>query len=137
MIAEPKTEGVLSVLDESPASKSTIQYVGRFPERSRDSLASTRASAEFVLNEAATYFRKAGVTSRSIGREFSHPTEPREAARLIVEQAQARKCCTVVIGPNAHSWFRTIASGDIAERVLQDASDISPGLYSSRKESHG
>jgi nucleotide-binding universal stress UspA family protein len=88
-------------------------------------IASARASAEPVLNEAAMSLRKAGVTGHSICREFSYPTEPHEAARTILEQAQAKKCCTVVIGHKAHSWFRKIASGDIAERVLQLATDIS------------
>ena len=88
-------------------------------------IASARVSAEPVLNEAEKSLRKAGISSRNIRSEFSYPTEPREAARTILEQAQAKKCCTVVIGRKAHSWFRKITSGDVAERVLQLATDIS------------
>lgn len=164
--AERKMAGLLLVVDESPGSRSAIQYVGRFLGRRRgfrvhllyllpplppqllefggaedprreerlhaelrrgqeEWIASARASAEPVLNEAARFLRKAGITSRNICSEFSYPTEPREAARTILEQAQAKKCSTVVIGHKAHSWFRKIASGDVAERVLQFASDIS------------
>ena len=154
--AERKMAGLLLVVDESSASRSAIQYVGRFLGRRRgfrihllyllpppedprreerldaelrhgqeEWIASARASAEPVLNEAARSLRKAGITSRNICSEFSYPTEPREAARTILEQAQAKKCCTVVIGHKAHSWFRKIASGDVAERVFQLATDIS------------
>lgn len=165
--AERKIEGLLLVVDESLASKSAIQYVGRLlgrrrgfqihllyllpplpPEllefggaedpcreerldtelrRDQDNwIVSARASAGPVLNEAAKSLRKAGIASRNVCREFSYPTEPREAAHAILEQARAKRCCTVVIGHKVHSWFRKFASGDIAERVLQHARDISP-----------
>lgn len=164
--AERKMMRLLLVVDESPASKSAIQHVGKFLGRRRGFqihllyllpplppellefggaedprreeqldaelrhsqekwIASARVSAEPVLNEAEKSLRKAGISSRNIRSEFSYPTEPREAARTILEQAQAKKCCTVVIGRKAHSWFRKITSGDVAERVLQLATDIS------------
>jgi nucleotide-binding universal stress UspA family protein len=86
---------------------------------------SAQSSAEPVLDEATRSLRRVGIADRNIHRGFSYPTEPRDAAHAILEEARAKKCCTVAIGHKAPSWFRKIASGDIAERVLQHASGIS------------
>lgn len=68
--------------------------------------------------------RKAGIARHNILGEFSYPTEPRDAARTVLEHAQAKKCHTVIVGHKAHSWFREFASADLAEHILRTASGI-------------
>lgn len=88
-------------------------------------ITSAMTSAKPTLDEATKALRKAGIADRNIHREFSPPTEPRDAARTVLEQAKATKCHTVVIGHKAHSWFREIAGGDMAQQLLRHANDIS------------
>jgi nucleotide-binding universal stress UspA family protein len=88
-------------------------------------IASARKSAEPSVDQAVGVLRKAGIPSRNIFREFSYPTEPRDAARTVLEHAQAKKCHTVIVGHKAHSWFREIAGADITEHILRNASGIS------------
>ncbi len=86
---------------------------------------SARKSAEPSVEAAAKALQKAGVPSRSIVREFSYPTEPRDAASTILEYAHAHKCHTVVLGHKAHSWFRELAGADLTEHILRHASGVS------------
>ena len=83
------------------------------------------ASAEPVLGGVTRSLRNSGIAARNIHREFSYPTEPRNAAHAILEEAHAKKCCTVVIGHKAHSWFLKLGSGHIAEQLLHHATGIS------------
>ncbi|HEU5401591.1 MAG TPA: universal stress protein [Terriglobales bacterium] len=85
-------------------------------------IASARKSAQPSVEHAVGLLRKAGIAHRTILCEFSYPTEPRDAARTVLEHAQARKCHTVIVGHKAHSWFREIASADLAEHILRHAS---------------
>jgi signal recognition particle subunit SEC65 len=56
-------------------------------------VAAAKASAKPALEEAAKTLRKAGIADRNIDREFSYPTEPRDAARTVLEEASAPPNC--------------------------------------------
>ncbi len=88
-------------------------------------IASARKSAAPAVEQAVRVLRKASIPPRNILREFSYPTEPRDAARAVLEHAKAKKCHTVVVGHKAHSWFREIAGADLTEHILRKANGIS------------
>ena len=82
-------------------------------------------SAEPSVKRAVEVLRKAGISQRIIFREFSYPTESRDAARDVLEYARAKKCHTIILGHKAHSWFRGVAGGDLTEHILRRAGGIS------------
>lgn len=88
-------------------------------------IASARKSAEPSAEKAASALHRAGISSRNVIREFSYPTEPRDAARTVLECAQEKKCHTVVVGHSAHSWFREVTGADLTEHILRHARGIS------------
>lgn len=88
-------------------------------------IASARKSAEPSVERAFGLLHKAGIPARNVLREFSYPTEPRDAARTVLDYALAKKCDTVIVGHKAHSWLREIANADLTEHILRNASGIS------------
>jgi nucleotide-binding universal stress UspA family protein len=88
-------------------------------------IASTRESAKPTLEKAAKVLHKAGVVRNSIHIDFSYPTEIRNAAGTLLEQARAKSCHTLVIGHTAHSWLREMTGGDLVEQILRHAHGVS------------
>lgn len=88
-------------------------------------IASAKASARPALDGAAKALQSAGVAERNIVYNFSYPTEPKDAARTILEYAKSKHCHTVVLGHKTHSWFQRFAGADLTEQVLRYASGIS------------
>lgn len=88
-------------------------------------IASARKSAEPSVEQAVKVLHKAGMPAGNILREFSYPTEPRDAGRTVLEYALAKKCHTVVVGHKAHSWFREVTGADLTEHILRHARGIS------------
>jgi nucleotide-binding universal stress UspA family protein len=88
-------------------------------------IASTRESAKPALEKAAKVLHKAGVVRSSIHIDFSYPTEIRNAAGTLLEQARAKSCHTLVIGHTAHSWLREMTGGDLVEQILRHAHGVS------------
>lgn len=91
----------------------------------RQWIALAHKSAEPSVEQAVGVLRKAGIPAGDILRDFSYPTEPRDAARTVLEYVQAKKCHTVIVGHKSHSWFREIAGSDLTEHILRNASGIS------------
>lgn len=91
----------------------------------RQWIAAAQESAKPSLEEAAKVLRKSGFAEHGIVRQFSYPTEPRDAARTVLEYAREPACHTVVLGHKAHSWFRELAGADLTEQILRHASGIS------------
>ncbi len=88
-------------------------------------IASAQKLANPTLNTSVKLLNRAGISDRNVVREFSYPTEPRYAARTILDQAQADHCGTVILAHKAHSWFRELVGADLAEQILRHAHEIS------------
>lgn len=84
-------------------------------------IASARASAQPTLEEAMKMLRRAGIAGNDIACSFSYPTEPHDAARVVLEQGRTKNCHTVVLGHKAHSWFLELVGGHLAEHLLREA----------------
>lgn len=80
---------------------------------------SARNSAKSALAGAVQQLHKAGIPRGAIHVVFSHPTRDRDAATTVLEHARGKRCHTIVIGHAAHSWFRELAGGDLAEHLLR------------------
>lgn len=79
---------------------------------------SARTSAKSFLTSAIQQLHKAGVARDAIHLAFSHPARDRDAT-TVLEHARGKRCHTIVIGHAAHSWFRELAGGDLAEHLLR------------------
>ena len=88
-------------------------------------IASAQKSAGPTLDTSAKLLHQAGIPNRNVIREFSYPTEPRDAARTVLDQADADRCRTVVLAHRAHSWFRELVGADLAEQILRLAHGVS------------
>lgn len=87
-------------------------------------IASARDSVRPVLEDAIKALRKAGLSTREIALECSDPMGGRDATGTVLGQARARRCHTIVIGHESHSWFRELVGGHLAEHLLRHASGI-------------
>lgn len=85
---------------------------------------SARNSAKSFLTRAIQQLHKAGVARDAIHLAFSHPARDRDAATAVLEHARGKRCHTVVIGHDAHSWFRELAGGDLTEHLLRRAKGV-------------
>jgi nucleotide-binding universal stress UspA family protein len=160
--AASKTERLLVMVDESPGTKRTVDYLAKMigrrrgfhvcllhllpplppellefggaenpreeqkldAELGRDQqawIAAARNSARPALDDAIKALRKAGVCGREIDLEFSDPMDSRDTAGTVSGQAQAKRCHTIVIGHESHSWFRELAGGHLTEHLLRHA----------------
>jgi len=108
---------------EDPRKEQKLEAGLRREQRSW--ISSAREAVKPTVDDAVKALRVAGISSREIGFEFSYPTEPRDAAQVVLDQALAKHCHTIVIGHEAHSWFREIVGGHLTEHVLRRAHGIS------------
>jgi len=108
---------------ENPRKESQLEAELRHEQQ--EWIASAQKSVNPTLNMSATLLHQAGIPDRNIAREFSYPTEPRDAARTVLEQARTDQCHTVVLAHKAHSWFHELVGADLAEQILRLADGIS------------
>ena len=87
-------------------------------------IAAARDSARPALEDAMKALRKAGLSSREIDLECSDPMDGRDTTGAVLGQARAKRCHTIVIGHESHSWFRELAGGHLTEHLLRHASEI-------------
>jgi nucleotide-binding universal stress UspA family protein len=108
---------------ENPGKEAVLEKELR--QQQKQWIAAAKLSAKPALNEAVKTLRKSGVAARNIQCAYSDPTDSGGTARVVLEQARATGCRTLVLGHHAHSWFREIAGGHLAEHILRHASGIS------------
>jgi len=69
----------------------------------REWISSIKASARPILDRASRTLRSAGLAGRNIACNLSYPTESKDAARTILEYAEAKHCHTIILGHKTHS----------------------------------
>lgn len=74
-----------------------------------------------VLRAARAALQRAGVTTARIHSCVSSPLDIRTAADEVLLLARERQCGTVVVGHSAHSWFRGLGGGHLAEQLVRSA----------------
>ena len=76
---------------------------------------------ERILRNARATLRRAGVTAARIHSCVSSPLDVRTVAEEVLLLAGDRRCGTVVVGHSAHSWFRGLGAGHLAEQLVRSA----------------
>lgn len=109
---------------EDPATELKLQ--AQLRREQQDWLSSARDSAVPVFDKAVRILRKAGIVSRNIESGISYADEPRDASQGILDTARAKHCRTIVLGHEAHSWFRGLAGGvHLAEHIIRHGAGFS------------
>jgi nucleotide-binding universal stress UspA family protein len=87
-------------------------------------IASVRDPARPALDNAMNALYEAGLSSHEIDLECSDPMDDRDAIDVVLNQARANRCHTVVVGHGSHGWFRRLAGGHLTEHLLRHASEF-------------
>jgi nucleotide-binding universal stress UspA family protein len=74
-----------------------------------------------ILRDAQSKLQHAGMAATRIHAHVSSPLDARKAADEVLLLARDQQCATVIVGRSAHSWFRRLGGGDLAERILRRA----------------
>jgi nucleotide-binding universal stress UspA family protein len=74
-----------------------------------------------ILRTAQSTLQQAGVASTRIHACVSSPLDARQAADEVLLLAGDQGCRTVIVGRSAHSWFRRLSGGGLAEQILRRA----------------
>jgi nucleotide-binding universal stress UspA family protein len=75
-----------------------------------------------VLRSARAALVRAGAAADRIHSCSSSPLDARTAADEVLVLARDQKCGTVVVGHRAHTWFRGLGQGHLAEQLVRSAS---------------
>jgi nucleotide-binding universal stress UspA family protein len=76
---------------------------------------------ERILRNAGAALQRAGVSAARIGHCVSSPLDVRTVADEVLLLARDQRCATVVVGHRAHSWFRGLGAGHLAEQLVRSA----------------
>ncbi len=104
---------------EDPQKEQQLQAELRHDQKAW--IASARNAAKAVLGDATEVLRRAGISAHEISLGRPYPTESRDAARTVLNEARSKRCHTIVIGHESHSWFRELVGGHLAEHLLREA----------------
>ena len=77
--------------------------------------------AERVLRGGRTTLERAGVAAACIDTCVSSPLDARRTVDEVLLLARDEGCQTVVVGHRAHTWFRGLGGGHLAEQLVRTA----------------
>ena len=77
-----------------------------------------------VLRAASTLLQRAGVTAARIHTCVSSPLDARRTVDEVLLLARDEDCRTVVVGHRAHTWFRGLGGGHLAEQLVRSAKGL-------------
>jgi nucleotide-binding universal stress UspA family protein len=83
--------------------------------------AATDRKAEQALRGARVALQRAGVPAARIHTCVSSPLDARSAVDEVLLMARDEGCRTVVVGHRAHTWFRGLGGGHLAEQLVRHA----------------
>jgi len=84
-------------------------------------IAAADTTPDAILRAARTVLTRAGVDARRIHSCVSSPLDVRTASDEVLLLARDEQCGTVVVGHRAHSWFRGLGGGHLAEQLVRSA----------------
>jgi nucleotide-binding universal stress UspA family protein len=77
--------------------------------------------AERILHGARATLLRGGIAESTIRTCVSSPLDARQAADEVLLLARDQQCRTVVVGHRAHTWFRGLGGGHLAEQLVRRA----------------
>jgi nucleotide-binding universal stress UspA family protein len=84
----------------------------------------TDKKSERVLRTARATLQRAGVAAACIHTCVSSPLDARRTADEVLLMARDQACRTVVVGHRAHTWFRGLGGGHLAEQLVRSAKGL-------------
>jgi nucleotide-binding universal stress UspA family protein len=84
----------------------------------------TDRRAELALRAARATLERAGVAASSIHTYTSSPLDAERTVDEVLLLARDGACGTVVVGHRAHSWFRGLGGGHLAEQLVRSAKGL-------------
>jgi nucleotide-binding universal stress UspA family protein len=104
---------------ETPEREELIESAVRVAQRHWTS--GIDKKADRVLRTAATMLQRASVVAASIHTCVSSPLDARTTVDEVLLLARDEACGTVVVGHRAHTWFRGLGGGHLAEQLVRSA----------------
>ena len=80
--------------------------------------------AERVLRAARTMLQRAGLAADGIHTCVSSPLDARSTVDEVLLLARDEDCQTVAVGHRAHTWFRELVGGHLAEQLVRMAKGL-------------
>jgi nucleotide-binding universal stress UspA family protein len=80
--------------------------------------------ATLALRGARTLLQRAGVAAARIHTCVSSPLDARRTVDELLLLARDADCRTVVVGHRAHTWFRGLGGGHLAEQLVRSAKGL-------------
>ncbi len=78
-------------------------------------------TAEGIYRDARAALRRAGVAARRVHTCGSSPLDVRTVVDEVLLLARDERCRTIVLGHRAHTWFRGLGGGHLAEQLVRKA----------------
>ncbi len=104
---------------ELPEREEQIESDLRLAQRRWTAL--TDRKADRILCAARATLQRAGVPSARIHTCVSSPLDASRAVDEVLLMARDEGCRTVVVGHRAHTWFRGLGAGHLAEQLVRNA----------------
>jgi nucleotide-binding universal stress UspA family protein len=115
---------IAAELLESGGSELPVREEGLGPNlrrQQRERIAVAERKAGRILRAARATLQQAGVVPSLIHTCVSSPLDVGKAADEVLLLARDQQCGTVIVGHRAHSWFRGLGGGDLAEQLVRRA----------------
>ena len=77
-----------------------------------------------IPRAARTTLRRAGVMEEGIHTRVSAPLDAERTVDEVLFLARDEVCSTVVVGHRAHTWFRGLGGGHLAEQLVRRAKGL-------------
>jgi nucleotide-binding universal stress UspA family protein len=87
-------------------------------------IASVKAPARQVLDEAVANLRSAGLFTYEIELAHSDPLDDRDPTLSLLHQARQKHCHTIVVGNHTHPWFQKLTGSPLIEHLLRRADEF-------------
>lgn len=107
---------------ELPEREEQIESAMRAQQR--DWTAGIDKKAERVLRGGRTTLERSGVAAACIDTCVSSPRDARRTVDEVLLLARDEACQTVVVGHRAHTWFRGLGGGHLAEQLVRTAKGL-------------
>ncbi len=102
---------------ENPVEEERLSHSLRSEQK--EWMEAAKKQAQQSLAKVRAKLREAGVVAGASVARFSDPLDRRSSAEEVLEMARRYKCRTIVLGHQAHSWFRQLIKSDLAEELVR------------------
>lgn len=93
-------------------------------EQQKQWMSLNESKPDRILRGARATLLRAGVTAGRIHACTSSPLDARTVAEEVLVLARDQRCRTIVVGHRAHSWFRGLGRGHLAEQLVRSAKGL-------------